>query len=87
MKNQMNIRNLFKNLVLDIKMETLDDLLSAYNVLIQYVGKKRWRYQVGSKGNWFTSSTYGSAKDTEKALEADIEEICATLKAKAEKSE
>ena len=68
-------------------MESLDDVVGLYNVIIQYVGNKRWKYQVGLKGNWYSSSTYSSAKDAEKALEADINEIYNTLNAKAEKSE
>lgn len=69
-------------------METLDNLLAEYyNIIIQYVGNKRWKYQVGTKGNWFTSSTYGSAKEAEKALEADSEEIINMLSAKAGKPE
>ncbi len=57
----------------------LDDLLKEFSVLIQYVGNKRWRYRVGTNGNWYMSSTYGSARDAEKALEADIDEIEHTL--------
>ena len=69
-------------------MNTLDDLITEhYNVIVQYVGNKRWKYQVGIKGNWVTSSTYSSAKEAEKALEADINEIYSTLNTKAEKSE
>ena len=69
-------------------MNTLDDLITEhYNVIIQYVGNKRWKYQVGIKGNWVTSSTYSSAKEAEKALEADVNEIYSTLNTKAEKSE
>ena len=69
-------------------MNTLDDLITeCYNVIIQYVGNKRWKYQVGIKGNWVTSSTYSSAKEAEKALEADVNEIYSTLNTKAEKSE
>jgi predicted secreted protein len=69
-------------------METLDNLLAEYyNVIIQYVGNKRWKYQVVNKGNWFTSSTYGSAKEAEKALEADSEEIINMLSTKAGKPE
>lgn len=68
-------------------MKTLDDLAEYYNVIIQYVGNKRWKYQVGVKGNWITSSTYSSAKDAEKALEADIDEIYVRLNTKAGKPE
>jgi hypothetical protein len=81
----MNTKNQFKSSVSDIE---LDDLLnSGFNVVIQYVGNKRWRYQVGLKGNWVSSSTYGSAKDAEKALEADVNEIVDTLNSKAGKPE
>ncbi len=69
-------------------MKTLDDLITeCYNVIIQYIGNKRWRYQVGIKGNWVTSSSYSSAKEAEKALEADIEDIYIRLNTKAGKPE
>lgn len=69
-------------------METLDSLVAEhYNVVIQYVGNKRWKYQVGIKGNWVTSTTYGSAREAEKALEADSEEIVAMLNTKAGRPE
>lgn len=69
-------------------MEILDSLIAEhYNVVIQYVGKKRWKYQVGNKGNWITSTTYGSAREAEKALEADSEEIVNMLIIKAGKPE
>lgn len=69
-------------------METLDELIANYcNVVIQYVGNKRWKYRVGNKDKWIVSSTYGSAKEAEKALEADIDEIVAMLNTKAGKPE
>ena len=69
-------------------MEILDSLIADYyNVVIQYVGNKRWKYQVGKKGNWITSTTYGSAKEAEKALEADSEEIIHMLNTKPGKPE